>query len=316
MKKITDNARWTKISMILNVLILVTFVIMTVFMNKFDKENSQLVAKKNQYETGLDSLKTIEHPRKLALQEFEYYSQKVDTLRAQTPPTDKEELQVYTETLERNEKNLEDKRANLATVDSTINAATAAFAPIKTEYETLEANAGVQKAKFRLWMIITVVLVVFKIAAFATWNFYNLKNLHAVSVWMKKGTQPMWAYLGWIIPVYFFIKPYSVFNEIWEETEYALADKNVVEKDKLSPNTEFNVSLWWCLVLTALVIVPVIFNSTFFSVSPMYFKFNHTAVTIIGIILWVVYMAMDVAVMMKYNKLNKLMVDNESKFNN
>lgn len=314
MKKITNNARWTKISMILNVLILVTFVIMTVFMNKFDKENSQLVAKKHQYETGLDSLKTIEHPRKLALQEFEYYTNKVDTLQAQTPPTDKEELKVYTETLERNIKNREEKKANLAKVDSTINAATKAFAPIKTEYETLMANADVQKGKFRLWMIITIVLVVSKLAAFATWNYFNLKNLHAVSIWMKKGSQPFWAYVSWIIPVYFFIKPYSVSNEIWEETEYALVDKKIVEKDKISPNTEFNISLWWCLVLVAMVFIPIIFNSTFFSVSPMYFKFNHTTVTIVGIICWIIYMIMDAALMMKYNKLNKLMVENEDKF--
>lgn len=314
MKKITNNARWTKISMILNVLILVTFVIMTVFMNKFDKENSQLVAKKNQYETGLDSLKTIEHPRKLALQEFEYYSHKVDTLKAQTPPTKKEELKVYTETLERNIKYLEENKANLAKVDSTINAATEAFAPIKTEYETLMANADVQKGKFHTWMIITIVLVVFKLAAFATWNYFNLKNLHNVSVWMKKGTQPFWAYVSWIIPVYFFIKPYSVANEIWEETEYALVDKKIVEKDKISPNTEFNVSLWWCLLLVAMVFIPIIFNSTFFSVSPMYFKFNHTIVTNVGIVCWIVYMVMDIALMLKYNKLNNLMVENEDKF--
>lgn len=314
MKKITNNARWTKISMILNVLILVTFVIMTVFMNKFDKENSQLVDIKHQYEAGLDSLRTIEHPRKLALQEFNYYTEKVDTLKMQTPPSNKKDLEVFNETLTRNEKTLAEKKEHLERVDSLINAANASFEPLKVKFETLTENANVQKGKYNMWMIITILLVVFKLAAFATWNFFNLKNLQTVSVWMKKGTQPMWAYLGWIIPVYFFVKPYSVFNEVWEETEYALVDKNILPKDKVSENTEFNVSIWWCLVLVAMAVIPFVFNSTFFSISPMYFKFNHTTVTIVGIVCWALYLAMDVVMMMKYNKLNKLMVDNADKF--
>ena len=161
--------------------------------------------------------------------------------------------------------------------------------------------------------MITLVLFLIKVLVWALWNFNNSKNLRNVCPWMAKAAHPVWAFLGWLIPVYNLVKPYTFFNEIYEETEYALEDKNIVPEDTTSDN-DFILGLWWGMFLITICLISFILASTFFGNGPAFYKLNHSTVAIVAIAFWAVYVLMEIFVVAKYNKMNKLMVENEEKF--
>ena len=130
---------------------------------------------------------------------------------------------------------------------------------------------------------------------------------------MAKAAAPSWAFWGWIIPVYNLIKPYTFFNELYEETEYALTDKNIVPEDSKSDN-DFLLGFWWGMFLLTVCLLSFILLSTFFGNGPAFYKLNHNTVAVVSIIFWLVYVLMEIMVVGKYNKMNKMMVDNEDKF--
>lgn len=310
MKKITNNSLWSKVSMCLNVFVLLLFILTCVSILKFDKVNRELVANKPTYDAGLEHLQEIEHPRKQALAEVDFYKVKLDTLNAKKVVG--KEDKAHQEEIDRTQKTLSDKEAILASVDSTINAENMLFEPIKTVYNDFSVQAEDKKGTVNVFQILLIIIIIVKIAFFAVWNNKNLHNLHRISPWMNKGTKPYWAYVGWIIPVYNFIKPYSVLKETWNESEYALTNKAIVPQDKFSQNNEFNIGIWWALLLISFLLVPIMLHSAFFTISALFFKVSPIGIIVCSIIIWALYLGMESILIIRYNKINKMLVENEN----
>ncbi len=314
MKNITNNAKQAKLTMLLNVLVLVFFIISMVFLLNFDKKNRAMLTEKPTYEFYQDALRNAEQPLKQHTAELDYYKVKMDTLQANKPEAkNKKEMKKWQEEEKRISGILEEKEAQLASTDSTIAVAKATFEPVEAEYHQFESDMASAKTTFKIMMWITILLLIAKIACFAWWNYKNSLNIHEIAPWMKKGNKPFWAFVGWIIPVYNFIKPFSFFNEIWDETTYVLNDKDIT-KNNPEEDSEFVLGIWWCFLLISVIIISWFLHSTFFTQGAMFLKLNHTGVAIAAIICWAVYLLLEVYIIKKYNDLNKKMVDNSDKF--
>ena len=72
MKKITNNAKLGKITILLNLLILLTFIISMVFILRFDKINKMLVQETPTYEQAFADSRKVEQPRKQAEAEVNF----------------------------------------------------------------------------------------------------------------------------------------------------------------------------------------------------------------------------------------------------
>ena len=187
------------------------------------------------------------------------------------------------------------------------------FKDIKEKINDLEKGTNDAKGSFLFMIWSTIGLVVLKIVFFGIWNMNNLNNLRVTSVWMKKSTAPYWAILGWFIPIYNFFKPYSVFAEIWDETDYILKDKGIVPKETKEENNEFYIGLWWGLLLLALVLMSWIINATFFGQEAMYYKLSHSGVAVTAIISWALFLLLETVLIRRFNKMNQILFANQSK---
>lgn len=315
MKKISNNVSLGRLTQILNVAILLFFILSVVFLLKFDKVNVVKVGSEPSYLKAKDHLHTVEHPLKQNQAEVEYYAYKLDTLsqRQAAVAADKKAVKALQEDIDRTKNTLAEKKEALAKTEQAIADERASFEPVEAEYNDLLAQTEAAEGTYNIFLCITIILFVLKVVVWAVWNFKNAKNLRNVCPWMEKATAPSWAFWGWIVPVYNLIKPYAFFNELYDETEYALVDKNIVTVDSKSDN-DFFLGFWWGMFLLAVCLISLIVYSTFFGEGPSFYKLNHTTVAIVSILLWCVYILMEVLVANKYNKMNKLMVDNEKVF--
>ena len=313
MKKITNNASFGKLAILFNVLILCMFIISMICLLKFDKVNVKLVNETPAYENAITELQTVEKPRRQAQADVDYYTQKLETLQSETPPADKKKAKEHQEEIERTIKTLATKEAELEKIDHAIFEQTIFFEAVKAPFDDLNNSVNKSKSVFNVTLWLTVLLFVAKVFFFATWNYKSLQNLRLTSVWMKKSTAPYWAYLSWIIPGYNFVKPYSVFAETYNETNYILLDKNIIEKDT-DVNADFNLGLWWALFLIAAVAMSFALSATFFKEGPMYFKLSHTGVAITAIFAWVLYLLQESVLMLRATKMNQILFENHPKF--
>lgn len=312
MKKITNNAMWGKIAILLNFLIIISFVLSMFFLMKFDEVNTQLVDIKPTYESATVKMHDVRQPMRKDSAAVAFYSTKLDSLKT-VVPQNAAEKKVVADELKRVSGILKDEITNKEKTDSIVEATETEYLPIKTKYDEISLTTEEKSNSFSIWAYITFFLLLGKILIFAYWNYKNSKNLHQIANWMKNGHAPYWSFLGWFIPAYNLIKPYNVFSEIMNESQYILTEKAELPK-KEHDNTEFFLGIWWTMVLLALVICSFILYSTFFTEGPMYWKLNHLSVVVVAIIIWVIYLLIDIVMILKYNKLNKLMMDNESKF--
>lgn len=312
MKKITNNAMWGKIAILLNFLIIISFVLSMFFLMKFDKVNTELVDIKPTYESATVKMHDARQPMRKDSAAVAFYSTKLDSLKT-VIPQNAAEKKVVADELKRVSGILEDEMAKKERTDSIVLATEKQYLPIKAKYDEISQTTEKKSNSFSLLAYITFFLLLGKILVFAYWNYKNSKNLHQIANWMKNGHAPYWSFLAWLIPVYNLIKPYNVFSEIMNESQYLLAGKAELPK-KENDNTEFLLGIWWAMVLLALVICSFILYSTFFTEGPMYWKFSHLSVVVTAIIIWFIYLLIDILMIIKYNKLNKLMIDNESKF--
>lgn len=315
MKKISNNVFLGRLTQILNVAILVFFVISIVFLLKFDKVNVVKVAEEPSYLKAKEHLHSVEHPLKQNQAEVDYYAYKLDTLtqHLNVVANDKKAAKSVQEDIDRTKKTLADKKEALAQTEQAIADEKAVFEPVEAEYNDLVDRSAQAKSTFNIVAAITFILFLLKVVVWAVWNYKNSKNLRNVCPWMDKAAAPSWAFWGWIIPVYNLIKPYSFFNEIYNETEYALSNKNILPEDNKSDN-DFMLGFWWGMFLMTVCLFSLILSSTFFGNGPSFYKLNHNTVAIVSIIFWLVYVLIEIMVAGKYNKMNKLMVDNEDKF--
>jgi hypothetical protein len=315
MKKISNNVFLGRLTQILDLAILAFFIISVIFLLKFDKVNVVMVNSEPSYLKAKDHLHTVEHPLKQNQAEVEYYAYKLDTLTQHQAAVakDKKAAKALQEDIDRTKKTLGEKQEILAQTEQAIADERAAFEPIEAEYNDMVAKTEAAEGSYNVFLWITIILFVVKVLVWAIWNYKNSINLRNVCPWMEKATAPSWAFWSWIIPVYNLIKPYAFFNEIFEETEYALTDKNVIPADNKSDN-DFIIGFWWGMFLLAVCLMSVMIVSTFFGDGPAFYKLNHNSVAVAAIALWCVYVLMEIIVVNKYNKLNKLMVDNEKVF--
>ena len=312
MKKITNNAIFGKLAMLFNLLILGVFIISMICLMKFDKVNIRLFHETPEFEKAEAELRNVEKPRRQAQADVDYYAQKLKNLNQQTLPTDKKKAKEAKEEIERTEQTLAAKEEELAKVDDAIKLQNKFYEAIKTPFDDLKNEVDKAKSVFKITLWFTILLFIAKVLFFATWNYKNLQNLRLTSPWMKKSVAPFWAFLGWIIPVYNFVKPYNVFAEVYNESNYILLDKNIVEKD-IDANADFNLGLWWGLLLIATLLMSFVLSATFFKESPMYFKLSHVWVVVMAIIIWALYLLQETVLIRKGIKMNQILFENYPK---
>jgi len=312
MKKITQNAPFGKLAMLVNVLILGMFIVSMVCMLNFDKVNVKLVKETPGYEVAFAELRKVESPRRQAQADMDYYAVKLDTLKNRAIPADRKKAKEHQEEIDRTIHTLAGKEAELADVDAAIRMQTMLFEAVQVPFDDLTKQVQSKKTTFKAMLWITILLFVGKVLLFAAWTHKSLLNLRITSPWMTKSTSPYWAYLGWLIPGYNFIKPYTVFAEIYNETTYILLDKKL--KEDTDNNSDFNLGLWWGLLIVSALVMPYIINATFFNEGPMFVKLSHTGVAVTAIAFWTFYLLQESVLIFRGLKMNQILFENHPKF--
>lgn len=316
MKKITDNSLLSKITMLANVVVLLFFILTMVFLMNFDKTNLKVVEERDTYEKAYEGYVMAQHPLKQDSAEVAYYTAKLDSLQHQAVAKTKDEKSALADAISTTKNTLKEKTDLLAEHKEEIKDLEAIYNPLKAKWDDLNAANDKTKSKFWVMAIITIVLFLLKTLCFAHWNAKNSKNLHAIASWMDKGMPSWLSYVAWFVPVYNLLKPLSFFKEIWEETDYVLEDKAIVtvQKDKLVDNSGLYMGIWWALLLISVWVMNFILYKTFFAEGPLFVKSNHSAIAIAAIVIMIICMLVETYLIISYNKKNKMLVDNEDKF--
>ncbi len=355
MKKITNNVGLGKLTMLMDAVIAVCIIISVVMLIKFDKVNVQLQNTKPLYEVYVQDSLRMEQvigdcQKKMdnAQVQMGVLTNKIDSLKGEYAAVAKDRkveqkvkddlqnaIKFDEEQYGSFESSISTDSALMALTSDTLQMSREANSDLLAAYAQLEQDAKSPRQAYNIMIVISILLFIAKIVLFALWSFKNMKNVHAVSPWMEKSTKPMWAILGWFIPVYNLMKPCSVFSELWDETKYILKDRSIVANEEDDNQMEF-IGLWWGLLLFAKSILPLVvggmmvcFNfwflpisctdlldmGVFFGVKGFFLNLNHTFVAVLVIIAWVIYLAYEIYMVNAFNKMNKMLVDNESKLN-
>ena len=353
MKKITNNVGLGKLTMLLDAVIAVFIIIAVILLIRFDKVNVRYQNTKPVYDAYVQDSLRLEQimgdcQKKMdnAETQKEILTAKIDSLKTEYKAIEKDRKveKKVKDDLQNAIKFDEDQYNSFVTAiteDSTMQALAGdtlqlnrvANAELIATYTQLEQNSKGPRMAYNVVIFIAILLFIGKVVSFAFWSFKNMKNVHAVSPWMEKSTKPIWAILGWCIPVYNLMKPCSVFSELWDETKYILKSKEIVADDEDENQMEF-IGLWWGLHLFAKCILPLVvgglmvgFNywllpltgtsltdmGVFFGIKGFFLNLNHTFVAILVILAWLLYMGYEIYMVNSYNKMNKMLVDNESK---
>lgn len=315
MKNITNNSRWGKLTLLLNIAVLVFFIISMLSLMKFDKTNTLVVSERPVYEKAYEDYIMAQHPLKQDSAEVAYYQYKLDTLQQKLAKAEKaakadinDMINTTKETLGEKKKLQSQHQADLASLESE-------YKPINDNWNKINDDNAKSKKGFIAMAVITLLLFIVKLLLFGTYNYKNSKNLHEAAAWMKDG-MPSWiAYASWFIPVYNLMKPLTFFKEIWEESEYVLERNNIVERKNTTDNTGLHMGIWWTFLLISVWLMNLVLFLTFFKEGAFFVKANHGAMAIIAIIIMVIAMAEETMLILNYNKINKQMVDNADKLN-
>lgn len=352
MKKVTNNVGLGKLTMLLDAVIAVCIIISVILLIRFDKVNVQYQNTKPMYDAYVQDSLRLEQvigdcQKKIdnAEEQKGILTTKIDSLKAEYKVIEKDRKveKKVKDDLQNAIKFDEDQYNSFVTAISadsttqvlaadTLKMSRAANADMINSYTQLEQDSKGPRGAYNVMIIITILLFIAKVVFFALWSFKNMKNVHAVSPWMEKSTKPIWAILGWCIPVYNLMKPCSVFSELWDETKYILKSKEIANDDDEN-QMEF-IGLWWGLHLFAKCILPLVvgglmvcFNywflpiagtdfldmGVFFGIRGFFLNLNHTFVAILVILAWLLYMGYEIYMVNSYNKMNQMLVDNESK---
>lgn len=353
MKKITNNVGLGKLTMLLDAVIAVCIIISVVLLIRFDKVNVQYQNIKPTYDAYVKDSLRLEQvigdcQKKMANAEEQkgVLTAKIDSLKAEYKVVEKDrkvekkvkdDLQKAIENYDAQYKSFEtaitDDSTSQVLASDTLKMNSVRYAEIISSYNQLEQDSKAPRGAYNVVIVIAIILFICKVAMFAFWSYKNMNNIRSISPWMEKSTKPIWAILGWCIPVYNLMKPCSVFSELWDETKYALKNKGIVSDDEDENQMEF-IGLWWGLHLFAKCILPLVvgglmvcFNywflpiagtdflnmGVFFGIKGFFVNLNHTFVAVLVIIAWLLYMGYEIYMINSYNKMNKLLVDNESK---
>ncbi|MBR4919516.1 MAG: DUF4328 domain-containing protein [Bacteroidales bacterium] len=319
MKNITNNSLWSKLTLLLNLLLLVLFVVSMLFLLKFDKTNVKVVEARAGYEKAYESYVMAQHPLKQDSAEVAYYQYKLDTLQQKLPAAKKDAKKALEESISVTKNTLSEKQKMMDSHLEQVAQNEAEYTPLKAEWDQMNEDNAKTKSAFIVMAVITLVVFLCKILTFATWNYKNSKNLHNIADWMKDGMPAWMSYVSWLIPVYHLLKPLNFFKEIWEETDYVLEDKGIVtipedKKDTFVDNSGIHMGIWWILTLCSVWLMNFVLFKTFFTEGPLFYKASHGNMVIVAIVVLVLCLAEEVYLLLTYNKKNKLLVDNADKF--
>lgn len=256
-----------------------------------------------------------QHPLKQDSVEVAYYTNKLDSLKTKVVAQTKDEktalseqISTTTNTLNEKTKLMNDHKAQVKNMEKE-------YAPIKKNWDNINAENNGNKTKFWVIAIITFFVFILKTWCFAHWNAKNSKNLHNIADYMKNGMPAWLSYVAWFVPVYNFLKPLSFFKEIWEETDYILENKGIITRDENKiDNSGLYLSIWWTLLLISFWLMNFILYNTFFSEGVLFQKTNHSFIAIMAIVIMAICMVIESLILLAYNKKNKMLVDNEDKF--
>ena len=314
MKKLTDNTSLGKLILLCNVVVLVLFIISMLFLMKFDKTNSAVIQERNHYNKLYEEYAMAQHPMKQDSAEVAYYQYKLDTLQQKTGAT-KDERQALAESIEVTKQTLADKKKQQADNLAKLAELEKEYGPVQQNWEQLNADNDAAKKKFWVMAWITIIAFLLKTVVFAMWGARNNKNLHEIAPWMASGMKPWMSYVAWFAPIYNLIKPLSFFKEVWNETDYALENAGVTPRDENKvDNSNIYMSIWWGFLLISVWLMNFVLYSTFFREGAFYVKANHGTMVVLAIVFMVITMCLETFLVLQYNKKNKMLLDNESKF--
>lgn len=315
MKNITNNSRWGKLTLLLNIAVLVFFIISMLSLMKFDKTNTLVVSERPVHEKAYEDYIMAQHPLKQDSTEVAYYQYKLDTLQQKLAKVEKAEKASISDMINTTKTTLGEKKKLQAQHQEDLAKLETEYKPINDNWNKINDDNAKSKKGFIAMAVITLLLFIVKLLLFGTYNYKNSKNLHEAAAWMKDG-MPSWiAYASWFIPVYNLMKPLTFFKEIWEESEYVLERNNIVERKNTTDNTGLHMGIWWTFLLISVWLMNLVLFLTFFKEGAFFVKANHGAMAIIAVIIMVIAMAEETMLILNYNKINKMMVDNADKLN-
>lgn len=314
MKKLTDNTSLGKLILLCNVVVLVLFVISMLFLLKFDKTNRAVIQERGHYNHLYETYVTAQHPLRQDSAEVAYYQYKLDTLQ-QKAPASKDDKKALSESIEVTKQTLADKQKQREENLAKVAELEKEYGPAKANWDELNSTNDAAKKKFWVIACITIIAFLIKTFVFAHWGAKNNKNLHEIAPWMKDGMKPWMSYVAWFVPFYNLIKPLSFFKEVWEETDYTLQNAGVISNDENKiDNSNLYMALWWGFLLCSVWLVNFVLYSAFFREGALYVKANHTSLVIVAIVIMLITMCLETFLVLAYNKKNKQLLDNESKF--
>lgn len=314
MKKLTDNTGLGKVILLCNVVVLVLFIISMLFLLKFDKTNKAVIYERNHYNSLYEGYVMAQHPLRQDSAEVAYYQYKLDTLQQKTV-TNKDEKKALSETIETTKQTLAEKQKLQEEHLAQVSELEKEYNPALENWEQL--NSDNESARKKFWVVawITIIVFLLKTFVFAHWGAKNNKNLQEIAPWMKDGMKPWMSYVAWFVPFYNLIKPLSFFKEVWEETDYVMEKAGITQRDENKvDNSQLYMGIWWFMLLISVWLMNFILYSTFFREGAFFVKTNHATIAIVAIVIMIITMVYEASLVLQYNKKNKQLLDNESKF--
>jgi hypothetical protein len=314
MKKLTDNTSLGKLILLCNVVVLVLFIISMLFLMKFDKTNRAVIQERNHYNKLYEQYAMAQHPIRQDSAEVAYYQYKLDTLQLRTA-TSKDEKKALSESIEVTKQTLADKQKQQAANLASLADLEKEYNPAQQNWDQLNADNDAAKKKFWVLACITIIAFLIKTFVFAHWGAKNNKNLQAIAPWMKDGMKPWMSYVAWFAPVYNLFKPLSFLKEIWGETDYSLEYAGIVTRDEnKTDNSGLLMGAWWAFLLCSVWLMNFVLYFTFFREGAFYLKAGHGAMAITAVVVMVICICLEAYIILQYNKKNKMLLENESKF--
>jgi hypothetical protein len=255
-----------------------------------------------------------QHPIRQDSAEVAYYQYKLDTLQLRTA-TSKDEKKALSESIEVTKQTLADKQKQQAANLASLADLEKEYNPAQQNWDQLNADNDAAKKKFWVLACITIIAFLIKTFVFAHWGAKNNKNLQAIAPWMKDGMKPWMSYVAWFAPVYNLFKPLSFLKEIWGETDYSLEYAGIVTRDEnKTDNSGLLMGAWWAFLLCSVWLMNFVLYFTFFREGAFYLKAGHGAMAITAVVVMVICICLEAYIILQYNKKNKMLLENESKF--
>lgn len=273
-------------------------------------------------------------------------AEKVRQSLAENPENDSLQNKYYSDTTHLNDytENITRLNTEVSLYKDTLRFAKNGLKPWATKYDAAVKDASPTLGGFNIVIVITSILLVIKMICFGFWMMLNTRNIRRVSPWWKKGNDVM-NIVAWLIPIYNLFKPCALFSNLISETKYVLRDKSIITDAKDASHME-SISLWWGSMIFAKMIMPLFIGGltlclnvwlftlvgvadmdvaanslgmlgfgTYFGNTGLFFYLRpHTIVLAFYLIGWIVYLGYECYMIVKYNKLNKMLCDNEDKF--